>query len=315
MLDYLLLPEGKPVPAGHVHTQVIRTPVRSMVVMGSPQIAEANFAGVADRITGIGEGQYVVNPLVREGLRSGRVRPVGLEASLNDELLISLRPGVVMTMSNPDAAAGQYRTLKDAGIPVVPNADWLETTPLGKAEWVKLIGALTDREEYVNRKFDSIEQVYLRLAALGRAASVKPSVIVEMPFKGTWYLPAGGSYMGAFLRDAGASYHWSDTKGVGSLALSFETVAPEALKADFWLNIGDVNSKRDILAQDRRYGEFRAFKTGALYDYNKRVNDRGTNDYWESGVVRPQQVLADMIRILHPDLLPTDTLVYYKQLK
>ena len=140
-------------------------------------------------------------------------------------------------------------------------------------------------------------------------------VIVGMPFKGTWYTPAGESFMAQFLRDAGASYHWSDTKGTGALSLSFEAVAPEALTADYWLNLDYADSKKDILSKDPRYGTFHAFRTGALYNYNKRVNDIGTNDYWESGAVNPQWVLADLIHILHPGLLPDDTLIYYKQVK
>jgi iron complex transport system substrate-binding protein len=226
-----------------------------------------------------------------------------------------MRPGFIMTMTNPDAAFGENKTLMDAGIPVIPNADWLETTPLGKAEWVKLIGALTDREDTVNRKFDSVAQSYQHLAAIGKAAAVKPSVITGMPFKGTWYTPAGGSFIAQFLRDAGASYHWSDTKGTGSLALGFETVAPVALTADFWLDAGDADSKKEILSQDPRYGAFNAFKSDAIYNYTRRVNAAGSSDYWESGSVNPQWVLADLIRILHPGVLPADTLIYYKQIK
>jgi iron complex transport system substrate-binding protein len=314
-LDYLLMREGASVPPDHPQAQVIRIPVKSLVVMSSMHIAQAGFAGVADRITGLGTGQYVNSPLVREGLRTGRIRQVGIDANVNNELVIAMHPGVVMTMSNPDAAFGQYKTLIDAGIPVLPNAEWLETTPLGRAEWVKLVGALTDQEDRVNRKFDSVAQAYQQLAGMGSGASVKPSVIIGMPFKGTWYTPAGESYMAQFLRDAGASYHWSNSKGTGSLALSFESVAPEALTADFWLNVGYVDSKKDVLSKDTRFSSFHAFRTGAVYNNNKRTNDIGSNDYWESGAVNPQLVLADLIRILHPGLLPADSLVYYKQLK
>ena len=121
--------------------------------------------------------------------------------------------------------------------------------------------------------------------------------------------------MAQLLRDAGAGYHWADTKGTGSLALTFETIAPEALKADFWLDVGDINSRKDILAQDTRFGAFRSFRSDAVYNYNRRVNDAGSSDYWETGAVNPQKVLADLIRILHPGVLPTDTLIYYKQIK
>jgi iron complex transport system substrate-binding protein len=136
-----------------------------------------------------------------------------------------------------------------------------------------------------------------------------------MPFKGTWYLPAGDSYMAHFIEDAGGGYKWADTKGDGSLGLNFEAVAPEALTADYWLNIGYVDTREGIAAKDPRYASFQSFKTGKLYNNNKKTNDLGSNDYWESGAVNPDVVLADMISILHPELLPGRTLVYYKQLK
>jgi len=314
-LHFLLLDEGQTPPAGRTGIPVIHTPVKTMTVLSSAHIGLADFAGVADRITGLGNFQYVNSPTVRAGIAAGKVKQVGIDGSTNNELVISMRPGVVITSTNPDAAFGQYKTISDAGIPVVPDAEWLETTPLGRAEWVKLIGALTDRENEVDKKFDSVEKTYLALAAIGSSAKQKPSVIIAMPWKGVWYTPAGESYMAQFLRDAGANYNWSDTKGIGSLPLNVEAVIPIALKADYWLNVGYVDSKKDIAAKDQRFAEFHAFKTGTLYNFNRRVNDIGSNDYWESGLVNPHLVLADLIRILHPNALPNDTLYYYKQLK
>jgi iron complex transport system substrate-binding protein len=278
-------------------------------------VALADFAGVADRIVGLGNLKYVNSLVVREGIRTGRVKQVGIDANINNELVISLHPGVLIAMSNPDAAFGQFKTLIDAGIPVLPDAEWLETSPLGRAEWAKLIGALVDREDSVAKKFDSVETAYKALAAIGSSAKTKPSVIIGMPFKGVWYVPAGESYMAQFLHDAGADYHWADTKGIGSLPLNVETVIPVALQADYWVNIGYVNSRSDISGKDSRFAAFKAFTTDALYNNNRRVNDLGSNDYWESGAVNPQLILADLIRILHPDVLPKDSLYYYKQLK
>ncbi|HWB91664.1 MAG TPA: ABC transporter substrate-binding protein [Puia sp.] len=314
-LHYLLVDSGVPPPADRPGIPVIVTPVKQMAVQSSVHVALAGFAGVADRIVGLGSFQYINSPVVREGIRTGRVRQIGIDSKINTELLISMHPGVLIAMTNPNAAFGQYQPLMDAGIPVMPDAEWMETTPLGRAEWVKLIGALVDKEDSVNKKFDSVEQVYLKLADIGRAAKEKPTVIVNMPFKGVWYLPAGDNFMTQFLRDAGASYPWADTRGSNSLSLNFEAVSPVALKADFWLNQGYVDSKSDLLASDSRFSGFHSFQTGALWNYNKRVNDIGSNDFWESGIVNPHLILADMIRILHPGLLPADTLYYYKQLK
>jgi iron complex transport system substrate-binding protein len=314
-LHYLLVEKGAAPPADRPGVPVIITPVNSLAVLSSAHIALADFAGVADRITGLGSLQYVNSPIVRAGIRSGKVKQIGIDQNINNELLIAMHPGLLIAMSNPDASFGEFKTLTDAGIPVLPDADWLETTPLGRAEWVKLMGALVDKEELVDRKFDSVEKAYLQLAALGTKAKTKPSVISEVPFKGTWYMPAGGSYVAQFFRDAGADYAWSDTKGTGSLPLNFEAVVPVALKADVWLNVGDANTRADLASRDTRYTGFRSFRTDSIYNCNRRVNDLGMNDYWESGIVNPQLVLADLIRILHPGLLPADTLQYYKKIK
>lgn len=314
-LHFLLVDSGLTAPADRPGIPVITTPVRQFAVQSSVHVALADFAGVADRITGLGNFQYINSPTIRERIKEGKVKEIGIDSRINSELVISMHPGVLIAMTNPDAAFGQYKTLMDAGIPVMPDGEWLETTPLGRAEWVKLIGALVDKDDFVAGKYDSVVRTYRQLAAIGSAAKDKPTVIVNMPFKGTWYVPAGGNYQTQLLRDAGATYPWADSHGTNSLALTFEAMAPVALKADYWLNIGYVDSKSDILAKDSRYSTFHAFQTGALYNYNKRVNDIGSNDYWESGIVNPQLVLADLIRILHPGLLPQDTLYYYKQLK
>lgn len=313
-LSYVLVRQGFPAPADHPGIPVITVPVKSMAVLSSMHIGLAEFAGVADRIVGIGNAQYLNSTQIIAATKTGKVTEIGLDGNLNEERIISMHPGALLTMSNPDASFGKYKTLGDAGVPVMPVADWLESTPLGRAEWVKLIAALTDREEYVNKKFDSVVRSYNELAQKGRQVKTRPRVIIGLPFKGTWFVPAGESYMAQFLRDAGADYKWSDTKGKGGLGLNFEAVAPEALAADYWLNIGYVDSKKDVIARDTRYTSFRSVQTGALYNYNKRAIPSGGNDYWESGPVNPQLVLADLIRILHPDLLPKDTLVYYKQL-
>ena len=314
-LHYLLLSEGAAVPSGHTGEPVITIPVKSLVVLSSSHVGLAEFAGVTDRITGLGSLKYINSPEVRRRIKAGAVKEVGLDNDIKEELLVAMHPGVLMTMSNPDAATGKNKTLADAGIPLIPIAEWLETTPLGRAEWVKLVAALVNREDIVNAKFDSVEQEYKKLAAIGAGAATHPSVIIGMPYKGSWFMPAGESYMVQILNDAGAGYHWKDSKGTGSLSLNFETVAPEALKADYWLNLGMVDSKADIVSRDARFTQFAPFRTGAIYNNTLRTNDIGSNDYWESGTANPQLILADLIRIMHPGLLPKDSLYYYKQMK
>jgi iron complex transport system substrate-binding protein len=314
-LVYLLVDRGYPAPAGYSGASVIEVPISSLAVMSSMHAAEAKFAGIEDRIVGLGSIDFISSPGVRQRIREGKVKQIGLDGNLNNELIVTMHPGILVAMANPDASTARYSTLIRAGIPVLMDNEWLESNPLGRAEWVKVMAALAGREGPVDQKFDSVAAAYEEMARIGRRASQKPHVIIGMPFKGSWFMPAGGSYMGCLLQDAGATYKWSDTRGTGSLSLDFESVAPEALIAEYWLDIGEVRSKKEIADRDLRYLSFQSVRNGNLYNNNKRTNDLGANDYWESGGVSPDLILADMIRILHPDLLPAHELYYYKQLR
>ena len=314
-LQYVLISRGGTVPEGFPKAQVIETPIKSIIGMSSMHVALIDFAEADGILTGLGNLKYVTSPKVRSYIAAGKIKEVGQETNINNELVLTMHPSVIMTVGSAAAKINRFKILTDAGIPVIQNAEYLESTPLGRAEWVKLMGALVEKEELVNKKFKAIEKEYNRLAQLAKKATSKPHVITTMPVKGVWYVPEGNSYLTHFLKDAGGSSKWSDVQGIGTLPLSFEVVAPEALKADFWLNIGYVNSKKEMVARDSRFADFRPFKNGNVYNYNKKTNDAGANDYWESGAVNPQIVLSDLIKILHPELLPKHQLVYYHQLK
>jgi iron complex transport system substrate-binding protein len=313
--QYLLIKRGASIPDGFPEAQVVETPIRSLIGMSSMHVGLIDFANADAILTGLGNLKYVSSPVIRNYIKAGKIREVGQESNLNNELVLTMHPDLVMAVGNAAAKVNRFKVLTDAGIPVVQNSEFLESTPLGRAEWVKLFAVFLNKEELVNKKFKVIETEYHRLAALTAGINNRPQVITTMPVKGTWYVPEGNSYLSHFIEDAGGTSKWSDVKGIGTLPLSFEVVAPEALKADFWLNIGYVNSKADMTARDSRFADFKPFKNGNVYNYNKKTNDAGANDYWESGGVNPQLVLADLIKILHPELLPGHQLIYYKQLK
>lgn len=315
-LTYVLVQRGTPRPIGYKDSQFIEIPVRSMVAMSSLHIGLVGFLGCEDILTGMGNLKYVSSAKVLDRIKSGKIVEVGKDQGLNEELLVSMHPDLIMATGSPVSKISRYESLHQAGIPVMVNSEWVETTPLGRAEWVKLLAALTNKEGEVNRKFARVEQEYKRLVQLTGKVAVRPSLITGMNSKDAWYVPNGDSYVNCFFRDAGASYHWSGTKATGSLPLSFETVYPVALQADFWLNvsIGNVQTKKDVLARDIRYADFKSFKTNHIYSYNNRMNAQGANDYWESGAVNPHLVLADLIRIIHPQLLPKHELIYYKSI-
>ncbi|RYY16825.1 MAG: ABC transporter substrate-binding protein [Cytophagaceae bacterium] len=316
VVRYLLVPRGAARPAGYPDAQVIETPLRSLVGLSSLHVALADFLGAADLVVGVGSFKYVSAPRVRQRMAAGQVYEVGQGKELNNELLVAHHPDLVMATGWPGEGLDHFQTLRAAGVPVLINSEWVETTPLARAEWVKVLAALLNKEAVVNQKFDAVAREYQRLAALGRRAAKQPSVVVGLPFKDVWYVPDADSYMAQFLRDAGAAYHWNRAKAPsGSLALSFEAVAPVALGADYWLQTGTLTTKAALLAQDARYAAFAPVQSGRIFNNNLRTNAQGSNDYWESGAVHPDLILADLLYILHPELLPTWTLRYYRPLR
>ncbi len=313
---YLLIPRGAARPAGYADAIVLETPIRTLVGLSSMHVALADFLGAADVLVGLGSFKYASAPRVRQRIAAGKLIEAGQGKELNNEQLITQHPDLVMATGWPGEGLARYQTLQAAGVPVMINSEWVESTPLGRAEWVKVMAALLNKEDVVNQKFGQVVRDYQRLAALGRRAARKPRVVVGLPFKDVWHVPDADSYMAQFLRDAGATYQWDKTKSPqGSLALSFEAVAPVALTADYWLQTGTATTRAEIAAQDARYAAFAPFKSGRLYNNNRRTNAQGSNDYWESGAVRPDLVLSDLIKILHPELLPTWQLFYYQQVK
>ncbi|MGI4822366.1 MAG: ABC transporter substrate-binding protein [Janthinobacterium lividum] len=312
---YALVQRGQPHPAGFPASRVIEIPIRSLVGLSSSHVALADFLDADDVLVGLGSLQYATAPKVRQRIAQGKIFAVGEGRELNNEQLIAHRPDLVMATGWPGESLSRYETLAAAGIPVLLNSEWVETTPLGRAEWVKVLAALLNKEDVVNQKFGQVAREYQRLAALGRRATQRPSVILNVPFKDTWYLPEADSYQTQYLRDAGATYHWDKTAAPGSLALTFEAVAPVALTADYWLQPGTASTKAALLAQDARFAAFKSFKRNAVYNNNLRTNAQGSNDYWESGSLRPDLVLGDLLQILHPELLPGRKLYYYQLLK
>ncbi|MCF0042110.1 ABC transporter substrate-binding protein [Dyadobacter fanqingshengii] len=314
---YILLERGTARPTGLEEAQVIEIPLRSIVATSSMHVALLEFLDSESIIIGLSNPQYIYSAKVQAMIKAGKVVNIGRDQGLNEEKLLEMHPDVVMAMGGPGAKVDHYRILAQAGIPVLINSEWIEKTPLARAEWVKLVAALLNKEKEVNEKFAKIEAEYARLAELVKEVKEKPSIISGLNTKDAWFLPNGDSYMSQFFRDAGGDYHWSKTKAAGSLPLNFESVYPIALEADAWLNVGfdKSDTKANILAQDSRYSDFKAYKSGRMYSYCGRVNDQGANDFFESGTVNPHIVLSDLIKILHPELLPEHHLVYYKQLK
>jgi iron complex transport system substrate-binding protein len=312
--QYVLVQCGTPTPDGYDDAQVIEIPTDTMISMSTAYLPHFAELGLVDRLVGVDSFAFVYTPEIVERIEAGEVAEVGGGAQLNVERVLALDPDLVMTYGIGDPQSDVHPRLIDAGVPVVINAEYMETGPLGRAEWIKFTAAFANREAAAAPIFANIATQYETLAEQARAAEDRPSVFVNAPFQGTWYMPGGNSYPAQLLADAGADYLWSEDDTTGGLPLSFETVLERAADADYWLRPGDASSLEELLAQDERFASFEAVQQGNVYNNNRRLSAGGGNDYWETGLSNPHLLLADLIAILHPELLPEHELLFYQQL-
>jgi iron complex transport system substrate-binding protein len=314
MSQYVLVQRGTEPPSGYDNTLHIDIPVRSLVTMSSTYLPHLEQLNVLDTLVGHDNFKHVNTPAVRERIAKGNLKEIGEGPNVNIELLMILEPDIIMTHMD----SSMYDTppkLFEAGLRVVINASFNELTPLGRMEWIKFIAAFFNKEQEAEVIFKKTANAYEKLAANVRSVAIKPTVLLNAPYKGEWWIPGGQSYVATFMKDAGATYLWAEDPSQGSHILDFEVVYEKAVDADYWLNPGQWKSLKDGIAMDERFAQFQAFQQGNVYNNNARVNEYGGNDYWESGLARPELVLADLIKIFHPELMPEHEFVYYKQLK
>jgi iron complex transport system substrate-binding protein len=231
------------------------------------------------------------------------------------EKALELSPDLIITYGSGFPDYDAHPILIEAGLKTVVNAEWLDTSPLGRAEWGKFIAVFFNKEADAETLFAKTVEQYTAYAALAAGVTEKPTVFTGSDYQGTWSIPGGNSFAAAFLKDAGAAYLWADDTSTGSLPLAFESVFEKAQSADYWVNVGFFFTLADVLAADARYADFAAYQNGTIWNNDAKTSAAGGNDYYESAVAHPEIVLADLIKIFHPDLLPEHELVYYRQLK
>jgi iron complex transport system substrate-binding protein len=283
--------------------------------MSTTYLSHLAELGLLDRLVGLDNPQFVHTPAVVEMIEAGELATVRSGTEINVERILALDPSLVMTYGMGTPADDVHPQLIAAGVPVAINAEYVEPTPLGRAEWIKFTAAFFNEEAVAEEFFAEVATRYEDLAARASASEERPTLLVNAPFQGTWYMPGGNSFLAQFFADAGADYLWADDDTQVSLQLSFETVFAEAANADIWVHPGAATSLDELLAMDERFANFAAFQQGAVYNNTKRLNENGGNDYWESGMINPHLILADQIAIFHPDLLPDHELYYYQRLR
>ena len=311
---YVLHKKGISLPDTLQNYTAITIPIKKMVVTSTTHIPSLEMLGEVNSLVGFPGLDYISSACVRQRIEQQKIKELGDNSSLNMEVLIALQPDLVVGYgidnNNPS-----LENLQKSGLKVILNGDWNEQTPLGRAEWIKLFGALYNQQNKAEQLFRKIEQEYLKTKSIAARAKQQTTVVAGDVFEGKWYLPRGGSWGSILIKEANGNYLWKDTKGTGSLALSFESVFEKGQQAALWITSGQYNSLAQMQESNPHYSQFKAFQNKKVYSYNRKKGKRGGSLYYELAPNRPDLVLKDLVKILHPELLPSYQLYFFVQLK
>lgn len=312
--SYYLIPKSISIPDSLANRAIIRTPVEKVVVLSTTHIGFIAKLGLESTIIGVSGKDFVSNPIVRKGIEEGLVHDVGYDQNLNYELLLQMKPDLVMAYGIGADVAAQLSKMKDLNIPVVINAEYLEATPLGRAEWLLFIASFYNQIDYAHQVFNEIVMDYDSMKKMVSESKQNPLILSGLPYKDNWWVPGGKSYMANLIADAGGDYIWKDNPSRESFVVSLENAIMKATQADLWINTGQTNSIQDILESDERFKIIPALQKKMVYNDNKQMNPTGGNEVWETGAANPQELLRDLIRIFHPEIKSDSAFHYYQKL-
>jgi len=314
---YVLVQRGTEAPEGIENVDaVVEIPIETIIPLSTTFIPFIEINHQMDTIVAVSDGTYISNETVLKKFADGELPAVGYGATVDVETILNLEPDIIMANGYGFPDYDTHPVLIDAGLTTIINGDYMESTPLGRAEWGKFIALFYNTEKTANEFFSQTVENYNEIVALAADVENKPTVFFNTAWEGTWYMPGGNSYLSLMVQDAGGDYLWKDDPSTSSLYLSFEEVIEVAGEnAEIWLHPGGFSfSIADVLLSDERYGEFNALQNGMLYNNNAKLSAMGGNDYFESGVAYPDVILADLFSIFHPDLMPDHELQYYMKL-
>ena len=299
---------------------VVRTPLRRSVMFTTVHCAMLMSFGCEQSIAGVADLKYIKIPWIHEQVKAGRITDVGEGMSPVVEKIIDQRPDALFL--SPFENSGGYGRLEEIGIPIIECAEYMEPSPLARAEWLRFYGMLFGCEARADSLFAVVDSSYNALKALAGNHKVQSSkfkaqssstVLLDKVTGSVWYVPGGRSTIGQMIQDAGGDYPWADDDHSGSVSLPFEAVLEKAGEADVWLfrysSDHDI-TPAELLSEHHGYDQFKAFRSGEIYGC-----DVERSLFYEESPFRPDWLLGDYIHILHPDIPNLPPLRYYKKVK
>ena len=307
---YLLVPRTAPLPRNLPHGTVLRTPLDNLLVFSTVHTHLLHSLGASAAIGGVCDSRYMLSPFVREGVARGTIVDCGSTLNVDVERVVQLSPSAILVLPFENGGYGKIESLP---YPVVECAEYMESSPLAAAEWMRFYGRLVGRASAADSLFSAVCSGFEQLRSIVSDTLQRPSLLCELKSSSAWYMPAGGSTMGQMYQMAGADYLFSYCEGSGSVPLSFETVLNRAADADFWLikyNSDSDKSYSSLLTDFGGYTHFTPFKERNIYACNT-----GKKPFYEETPFRPDLLLRELVAIFHPQLLPSYKLRYYEKLQ
>jgi iron complex transport system substrate-binding protein len=311
---YILKEKNGIVPDSLNQFPVILVPIKNIVVTSTTHIPSLEMLGVEKTLVGFPNLNYISSEKVRALIDAKKVKELGANQALNTEVLIDLQPDVIigygLDNNNPT-----LDNLQKNGLKVLLNGDWNEQSPLGKAEWIKFFGAVYGKQELANSLFSKIEKDYLQTLEIAKRGTSHPTISAGDMYEDKWYLPQGTSWGCQLLKEAQGNYLWAETTGTGSISLSFETVLVKGKNANIWITSGQFGSLQEMLDANPHYAQFKAFQNKNVFSFSGRKGKTGGILYYELAPNRPDIVLKDIVKILHPELLTGYKPFFFEKLK
>lgn len=308
--------EGERAPEGF-DGQVIEGAAERVVCMSSTYVAMIDALDCTEKVVGVSGIDYIYNTRVREAATEGRVRDVGHDSDINFELLMTLRPDIVLLYGVAGENGTANSKLDELNIPYLYLGDYVEESPLAKAEWTVVMAEILGVRERGEEMFAGIAERYTSLRErVAQSTTERPTVMFNTPYRDTWYMPSSRSYAVQLVEDAGGRYIYDGNHGTSSQPIDLEQAYLLTREADYWINVGQYSSIEDLRRAYPRFSGAKAVREGRVYSADRRKTAKGGSDFWESAVVNPDVVLSDLVAVLQPDLnIVGDSLTYYKQLE
>jgi iron complex transport system substrate-binding protein len=311
---YVLLQCGAPAPSlGHELTgaQVVTVPLKALFVFSTTHLSLLVDLDRVEVVTGVAQFDIVRTPEVDVRIKAGKVAQfarVGL--AIDVERVVSARPSLLMASGTSNATLG---VIRQAGVPVVANTEWLEPSALGRAEWLKYMALFLNEERKAQTLYGAMKHRYRTLSrrATSRLAAERPLVMTGRSTRGLFTIAGGRSYVAALIRDAGGRYAWADNTAVGSASVDLEAQIQRSANADVWINGGGWKNRAAMLEDEPRYAAFKAYRQGQVWVYERRETASAGNDYWSRSVTHPDLVLGDLVKIFHPTLARDHAFEWY----